>query len=329
VQQQADKMLTKISQPPASVRNCSPSGSSGVQDELWLLGQPSLQDYLDFVRDCADGGAEMDPRMLVDEWRQANDHYGRLETAEAGAADEAEYWDLPEAMKPLAACLMEQPYFQQSFDRLPVTFAMVEIDSLIVYQTHVTLPFVEQLKTKLEPLPDPVSLFQFCQPVERRDPPVNVRRINGNRYIFTSDSTDFRSQGSLLLRPNQIVGHSSFGPLEAVLGVAVGFGSNFLSVVRSDRRMVLHNGYHRACALRAAGVTHAPAVVQTVTRKDELELVASQKVVDEPAFYFRAARPPLIKDFFDPLICKILPVRRMEKMIEVTLEVKEHDLPRI
>ena len=65
-----------------------------------------------------------------------------------------------------------------------------------------------------------------------------------------------------------------------------------------------------------------------VTRRDELAVAATQKVVDEPAFYFKAARPPLIKDFFDPRIRKVFPVRRMEKMIEVNFEIKEYDLPR-
>jgi hypothetical protein len=148
------------------------------------------------------------------------------------------------------------------------------------------------------------------------------------RYTFVSESTDFRSHEPALLRADQITGYESFGPISAVVGLVVGFGSNFLSVIRSDGRMMLHNGYHRACALRAAGVTHAPAVIQTVTRRDELALVATQAVIDEPGFYFAAKRPPLIKDFFDPRIRKVLPVRRMEKLIEVSFEVKEYDLPR-
>ena len=90
--------------------------------------------------------------------------------------------------------------------------------------------------------------------------------------------------------------------------------------------MVLHNGYHRAVALRAAGFTHAPCVIQTVTRRDELEVSAAQPVIDDPAFYFRA-KPPLLKDFFDPRIRTVLPVRRMEKMIEVRFEIKDYNVP--
>jgi hypothetical protein len=115
----------------------------------------------------------------------------------------------------------------------------------------------------------------------------------------------------------------SFGPIGAMIGLGVGFGSNALNVIRSDRRMLLHNGYHRACALRAAGFTHAPAVIQDVTRRDELALTATQTVIDDPAFYFAAKRPPLLKDFFDPTIRTILPVRRSRKVVEISFEIEE------
>ena len=89
--------------------------------------------------------------------------------------------------------------------------------------------------------------------------------------------------------------------------------------------MVLHNGYHRAVAMRAAGITHAPCIVQTVTRKDELEVSAAPAVVEDPAFYFRARRPPLLKDFFDPRIVTTLSARPLQKLIEVSFEVREHN----
>jgi hypothetical protein len=301
--------------------------SSGVRAELWLLGQPPLRDYLDFVQDAVEGGAAMDPRTLCAEWRAANDHYYELERREAGIADEAECLELPEAMQPLADELAARPHFRAGCDCLPVSFGMVELDRLIVCQPHVTLPFVEALQARLTPAPDAEGLFRFCQPIERRDPPVRIRRLGERRFQFVSDSTDFRFHKPALLRPEQIVGYDSFGPVGAVVGLVLGYGSNLLSVIRSDQRMLLRNGYHRACALRAAGFTHVPAVIQTVTRRDELALVAPQAVVDEPAFYFAAKRPPLLKDFFDPRISKVLPVRRMEKLIEVSFEFEEYDVP--
>jgi hypothetical protein len=103
----------------------------------------------------------------------------------------------------------------------------------------------------------------------------------------------------------------------------VGFGSNFVNAIQSDDRLLLHNGHHRVCALRALGITHAPCIVQTVTRLDELRLVASRSVQDDPGFYFRSKRPPLLKDFFDPRIRKIVPVRSMANVVEVSIEVTE------
>src|SRR6266511_1031753 len=59
-------------------------------DEVWLLGQPPLSDYLDFVRRWVIGGAREYRAALIDEWRAANDYYHELEQAEAGIADRVE-----------------------------------------------------------------------------------------------------------------------------------------------------------------------------------------------------------------------------------------------
>ena len=88
--------------------------------------------------------------------------------------------------------------------------------------------------------------------------------------------------------------------MSAIVGLPVGFGSNFFTAIRHEDRVLLHNGYHRAYAMRALGITHAPCIIQTVTRRDELEVAAKEQVADNPGFYFGTARPPLLKDFFDP-----------------------------
>ena len=45
---------------------------------------------------------------------------------------------------------------------------------------------------------------------------------------------------------------------------------------------------------------------------------------EDPAFYFLAARPPLLKDFFDPKIAKTLAVRRMETSVEVEFKLRDY-----
>jgi hypothetical protein len=289
-----------------------------------LLGQPSLSDYLAYVRKAVDGGASLKTAPLVEAWRAANDIYAELEETEAGLADEVECLALPDEMAPLAEELSRTEPFQRAFDKMPTTFGMVELDRIVVSQRRVTRPFVEELQARLTPRPDAAGLFRFCHPTERRDPPVRMRRLGGQRFLLMSDSNDLRFHETALLRPGQISDYERFGPISAVLGLVVGYGSNFLSVVRSDDRIVLHNGYHRAVALRAAGFTHAPCVIQTVTRRDELELTAGSAVTEDAAFYFRAARPPLLKDFFDPRLRTILRTRRAERYVEVSIDVKDY-----
>lgn len=295
-----------------------------IHEEIWLLGQPSLSDFVDYVRKAVEGGKTMARSALVDAWRAANDIYADLEETEAGLADEVECLDLPVDMEPLAEALERTEPFRRAFDKMPTRFGMVELDKIVVSQRRVTRPFVEALAARLSPQSGPADLFRFCHPVERGDPPVRMRRLGSQRFLFMSDSNDLRFQETALLRPNQITGYERFGPVSGVLGLFVGYGSNFLSVIRSEDRMVLHNGYHRAVALRMAGITHAPCVIQTVTRRDELELTAASAVADDAAFYFRAQRPPLLKDFFDPRLRTILRTRRAERFVEVSIEIKDY-----
>ncbi len=302
--------------------SASEAGEAGTIELVWLLGQPHLADYLDFVRDKVVGGDEIPPRRLADEWRAANDHYYDLVRSEAGIADTIERRPLPEPMRKLARRLRANRWFRESFDDLPFRIELVVLDKLIVSQSHVERQFADSLCAGLGAAPDPETLFRFCLPTERPQPPVRVQRLGSDRWIFSSGSTDFRTHPAELLAPDQLKALARIGPAASGIAQLVGFGSNFLSAVRSDRRVVLQNGYHRAYSLRALGITHAPCAVTRVTRKDELKVAASDAVCDDPEFYFAARRPPILRDYFDPRIRKILPVRRMETVIEVEIKTR-------
>jgi hypothetical protein len=315
-------MLARLSE-GADLRNERVTAAKQETAELvWLLGQPHLGDYLDFVKAKAIGGASIPPRRLADEWRAANDHYYALEQSEAGAADALECRPLPPELRGLARKVRAHHWFRDAFGALPSRIMMVELDRLIVSQTHIERPFADGLCGGLGAGPSPGDLFRFCLPLDRPAPEVRVQRLSSERYQFSSPSTDFRAHPAELLAPELIRRLAGFGPISAALTLPVGFGSNFLSAVRSGGRAVLQNGYHRAYALRALGITHAPCVVTDVTRKDELKVAAGEIVCDDPEFYFAAKRPPLLRDFFDPKIRKVLPVLRMETVIEVELKVR-------
>jgi hypothetical protein len=300
-----------------------------VNEEIWLLGQPLLRRYLDFVEESVVGGRDMNRALLTDEWRAANDYYETLSKSEAGIADTVTCRDLEPKLHPLADRVRADSRYQHTFRSLPTRFGMVELDKLVVYQIHITGSFAQTIKQRLSPKPDIKSLFLFCLPLEKPAVPVHAQQVGTKRFVFRSESTDFRFQESVLLKPEQLNGYENYGPIAGVAGVSVGFGSNFLNVIQDDdsQRMLLHNGYHRACALRSMGITHAPCIIQTVTRRDELDICADSDVAKSPGYYFNAPRPPLLKDYFDPKIRKVLSVKKMIRMIEVNFDVKEYWLP--
>lgn len=292
-----------------------------------MLGQPPLRRHLDFVKNHVVGGDRMSPKALTDAWRRANDYYHELETSEAGLADAAECLALTAVQRKMTDRVRADPRFRGTFDTMPTKFAMVELDKLVLFQTRVDEEHVASLAAGLRPTASFSSLMNFCFPHAVSDAAIDMQRMGQRRYVFSSPSSDFRFQSPLLLKREQFVDVPSAGSIMAIAGLPVGFGPNMFSVIRSGSRMLLHNGYHRACALRAAGITHAPCIVQTVTRQDELEVVAKAEVAEKTDFYFRTTRPPLLKDFFDPKIRTIYEVRRMKHVIEVNFEVREFTLP--
>jgi hypothetical protein len=300
--------------------------AQATEQEMWLLGQAPLRKYLDFVDDFGLGPEGANRVSLVQEWSAAAAWYEELKQREAGIADHLDCAPLDAALAPLADDVLRSARFTRTFDTLPVRIAMVELAHLVVCQNHVTRSFVDRLKARLGPNPDPAALFRFCLPEGDGQAPVQIRAVGAKRYEFRSNSTDFRFHEPVLLTPQQLGDYVSFGTVAGAVGLVVGYSANFLNAVCDDDggRLLLHNGYHRACALLELGITHAPCVVQTVTSRDELDLVAKPLVANDPGYFFNGPRPPLLKDFADPHLRKLLPVRRVSRVIEVNFDVRDY-----
>lgn len=288
----------------------------------WLLGQPQLRDYLSLYENRVIADEPVDLREVTAEWRAANDLYCDLEQSEAGIADTIECRPLDGRLARLAAELEQNAWFRSSFDNLPYTIELVELDKLVMSQIFVENGFSGAIAARLGSKPRPSELFRFCLPVERELPPVEIVRLGSSRYQFTSPSSDFREHMPRLLKAQDITALGFDSPTAAFFGIGIGFGSNFLSAIKSGDRVVLQNGYHRSYALRSAGITHAWCVIEHVTRKDELRLTASENVAEDPEFYFAAKRPPILRDFFDPRIAKQLLTKRIDCTIEVEIKVR-------
>lgn len=295
-------------------------------EEAWLLGQPPLQRYLDYMQDTAIGGAQMSRSALVDEWRAANDYWYELEQSEREIVDQVEIRELDSSLKPCADEVMASSRYRRGFNELPTRFAMVELEKLIVSQRHVDIHHTERLKKRLAHDCSAEKLFWFCMPIHGAETPVDMRRLGSKRFMVWSKSSDFRFHEAALLEPAQITGYEPFGPVGAAVGIMLGYGSNLLNVIQSDKRLLLHNGHHRAYAMLEMGITHAPCIIRTVTRRDEFNLLASADAASDPSFFFRAARPPLLKDFFDPRIRKVVRVPQLMRLLEINIDVKEHEI---
>ena len=300
--------------------------STTADNHIFLMGHPPLNEYLNFVAFMSGEGQNANLRIITDEWRSANDHVLELERTEAGWADGPTIAALPIQLEPLATAVLANPMVHRSF-LLPTRIALVELDRLVVYQKHINLAYVESIKEKLGSSPNAETVFKACLPVDHTLPPIRVQQTNINTWVFVSPTSDLRFLDASLLEPSQICGYRSAGPIFKVLGVVVGCGSNYLNSIHVENRLVLNNGSHRAFALRDLGITHVPCLIQGVSRREELPITGNSDLQATPDRYLRALRPPLLKDYFDPKLRKVLPIQRRLHQVTIQYAQLPGDVP--
>jgi hypothetical protein len=213
------------------------------------------------------------------------------------------------------------------FNTVPTNIVMVELNRLVVYQKHIDLAHVRRVKDKLGAAPGDEEIFRLCLPADHPQPPMKWSRVHNNSYVFLSPSNDLRFLRVMPLQAHHITNYPPPGTLAGVVGVAVGFGSNFLNAIHAENRLILNNGSHRAYALRDLGFTHAPCIVQFASCRDELEVIASSDLRENPDLYLKHPRPPMLKDYFDAKLRKITPVRRRLRQVTIKFEVDEAFIP--
>jgi len=292
---------------------------------VFLTGRPPASEFVHYVKLNTVGGTARDMSELMDIWRTANDRIQELERDDAGAADHTQSEPLPADMVPFADRVLGDPIVPSAFGAVPSGLGWVELDRLVVFQKHINLRYVEELRAQLGDTPTPEELFKFALPYDHPVPPVLTATAT-NGWVLTSPSADFRVLGAESLDPSRVTGLQLNGTPAAVLAVLVGHGSNYLNVVSAEGRLILNNGSHRAYALREAGYTHAPAIVQNVTRRDELELV-SEEVHKNADRYFVAGRPPMLKDYFEPQLRQVLLRPRLAMQVQVGISVQPMMVP--
>lgn len=285
------------------------------------MGATRMADFIDFVRERAVGGMEMDQGDLADMWREASVVFNALQTTEAGAADKPQILPLSRVLQAHVNRLIKLTSFQQTFSAVPVAFGMVELDKLVVTQHHIGRASVDRMASKLPRPPSDSDLATVCLPLTAADATFKVAHQDGERFVFVSDTHDTRFLGAQLVNPADIRNLKVNGHPQAVLALSVGFTTNVLNVVRYGDRVVLNNGYHRALALRELGVTHAPCLIQVCAHWEDVGLAGSSEMYDNGPVYFSSARPPLLRDFANPQLVRAFAARRLTREIRLTYEV--------
>jgi hypothetical protein len=294
---------------------------------VFLAGRPPMAEYLGFMSTQMLEGGTAGQQQLADEWRAANDRVKDLTETEAGLADGAEVDPLPEELLPLAEDVLGEPAYMQSFAVVPTELRIVDLNRLVVFQKNINMDYVRELQESLPTDPTIEQVFGFCMAPEGARPPVRSQQVANNAFVFISPSTDFRFLGADLIPHDQAPTAGATGHPTSVVALPVGYGSNYLNVVSVNGRLVLNNGSHRAYALRDAGLEKVPAVIQRITRPEELEVIGPKAVHANPDPYLQHPRPPLLKDYFDPALRKVIRVPRRARQVRITFNVESLDIP--
>jgi hypothetical protein len=299
-----------------------------ADEHVFLIGRPPMNEFLGYIATQTAEGQTMNHGSLAAEWRRANDRIRQLERDEAAWADEATIAPLPGALTSLRDKVLVDPIVQRTFAVIPFEVGMVELDRMVVCQKNVNLEYVAELKQLLGSAPAEEDVFRFCLPVDRRyDPQVLGGRISQNAWSFSSPSTDLRVLDLTTVDPATIPGFESGGAAVAMVGAVIGYGSNYLSALRVEGRLILHNGTHRAYTLREIGHTHAPCLIQSITRREEFELVATPDMQERSETFLTHARPPVLKDYFDPELRMVVHVPRKDRQLRIAIQVEQLDVP--
>lgn len=298
-----------------------------VGEHSLIVGRYPFSSYQRFVRTKQVGGNLMDERTLAQDWREIQQHAADADGAEAGIAENPGLLPLPDEMIAIAQETRQQEAIEKTFGIRACQWWLVEIDRAIVFQASVDLRFVQDFKASL---PRPLSHEDHIRISAGNfitKPHVTASQIAEDRYVFLSPSTDVRFLGANLIDPASIKGQQPRGYATHVVAVYFGSGTNCLSAVHVNNRLILVNGTHRAYSLRDLGFTHVACLVTHVTNDEEKALLLPPQVKHDEARYLIAKRPPLFKDYFNPMLRKVLPTVTTNTLLRLRLKHSKEPVP--
>jgi hypothetical protein len=298
---------------------------------LVLAGRAPFDEFVGYWHRST-GGKNFDPAAAMTAFRNALGLTSYLVMTDGAAADaSAAVQELPTTLWEAAAQLMHDPRLRRTLQILPSQIAMVELDKLTVRQKHINLSQVARIRASVPTPGDVEGAFALClRPDEADRPPVSFAPLPAGGHVFASASNDLRVVDLKLLDPSAFGSAVDLqGDPKHVLVLAVGYSLNLLHVLRGNNRLLIQNGSHRAYALREAGHTHAPALVQDIAHDGELAAVVGAQAQAAMAAMYGPQRPAVLRDFFDPALRVELDCPIRDTSVRVTMGIEVSEFPRV
>ena len=308
----------------------APNAQDAALDaEVHLMGATGLGEFVQFVRQRAIGGRSLNECDVADKWRAAATYFEGLQISQAGVANKPRILPIPSNMQGHISKLSALPSFAATFSNVPIAFGMVPLAQLLCAQFDITVSALEALKQSLPDKQRPLQMTKLCLPLEPSHGQCVVGRESDGEYVFHSNSHDLRFLGAQMVPVGSIAGYQPNGHAQAAIVLGVGFSTNVLNVLRYSDRLVLNNGYHRALALLARGITHAPCVIQVCSHWEDVGLCGMREIFDNGTVYFTKARPPLLRDYLDPQLTSTWPLRPVRRQISIKINHESADIASI
>jgi len=262
---------------------------------------------------------------ITEIWQNATKYFRKIETDEAGIADNNIPFDLD--LTPKIKEIQGSVQFKNSFTTYPYEFKMVEIDKLIALQRSISETHVDRLSDKISNNPSLDELIDFCLSTQQNIPTPQSYLAKSNVYNLTSPSTDFRFLGGYQkngFSANDVESFTVGGVPVGAIVLLYGYGAGTINVLSANNRLFLNNGFHRAYALRKKGITRMPAIVQNIGNP-ELEMPANIQGLSKK-YLLEHPRPVLVKDFLDDKLTIRLQMKKTVRSLDIKWSVDKRDI---
>lgn len=298
--------------------------TSNFQRQLLLYGwlpKPSVIDYVE--NQCIAEEATRKDEILK-QWQNANAVFNAKSPR---TFDNISIKPIEQEYSAKLDAIKHDKRFAHTFPQFPTTFESVEIDKLISCQSTVAMDYISKLANGFPKKLDQDALIDICLSLDKTVPEVSDIRINQQTIVYSSENTDFRFLGALQkpLAEIDLDASSTGGIPTRGLVLLFGYGGSPINVIRVGSRTFLNNGFHRVYALRKAGVTQIPVVVQTV-HNHALEFPAMYQNIPKE-YLLNAERLPMMEDYMNESLVIELKAKARRRGIKVVVITDPIDIP--